>query len=186
MKHNKEDTEVEPSTKQDGETQSTPPTVLRDENGRILPGSKLNPEGTGGFADNPEHRSDGTWKKEKTPRAKLEKMLEEMTVAEIMVAKLQDNSDTNLSAKVGDIAASGRLLNVFEFNDTSGKIAVNSKEFDSLMYFVFGSKSENETTLKEDGIPSIKGFVIPVLPENFIDADIEKQMKEQGIDKLPS
>lgn len=182
MKDNKETTGVDTSTKQD----VTAPPIHDASGNKFAPGNKANATGKGGFGDNPQNRSNGSWKKEKTPRAKLEKMLEEMTVAEIMVAKLQENSDTNLSAKVGDIAASGRLLNVFEFNDTSGKIAVNSKEFDSLMYFVFGSKSENETTLKEDGIPSIKGFVIPVLPENFIDADIEKQMKEQGIDKLPS
>lgn len=35
-----------------------------------------NPTGKGGFADNPEHRNPGGWKKSDTPRAKLEKMMQ--------------------------------------------------------------------------------------------------------------
>jgi hypothetical protein len=34
-----------------------------------------NPTGKGGFGDHPEHRNDGSWKKEDTPRFKLEQMM---------------------------------------------------------------------------------------------------------------
>jgi len=34
-----------------------------------------NPTGKGGFGDNPEHRNNGSWKKEDTPRYKLEQMM---------------------------------------------------------------------------------------------------------------
>lgn len=34
-----------------------------------------NPTGKGGFADNPQNRHNGHWKKEDTPRFKLEKMM---------------------------------------------------------------------------------------------------------------
>lgn len=180
MGNNTDITEVNPTTKQDGDVPSTTPPVLRDEKGRVLPGSKLNPDGSGGFADYPEHRSNGSWNKAKTPRAKLEAMLEDMTVADIMTAKTEFNKDTNLTAKIGDIAASGRLLNVFDVNETSGAMTVNSKEFDSLMYMVYGSKSELDANLKaEDGVPLIKGFVLPIAPEDFIDKDIREQLPEQ-------
>lgn len=180
MGNNIENTGVNPSTKQDGETSTATPQVQRDEKGRILPGSKLNPEGDGGFQDHPENRSDGSWNKAKTPRAKLEAMLEDMTVADIMIAKTELNKDTNLGAKIGDIAASGRLLNVFDVHDTTGAMTVNSKEFDSLMYMVYGSKSELDANLKaEDGVPLIKGFVLPIAPEDFIDKDIREQLPPQ-------
>jgi hypothetical protein len=34
-----------------------------------------NPDGRGGFADNPQNRSSGHWKKADTPRFKLERMM---------------------------------------------------------------------------------------------------------------
>lgn len=181
MTHNTENTGVNPSTKQDGATPSDTPQVMRDEKGRILPGSKLNPEGNGGFADNPEHRSDGSWKKEETPRAKLEKMLSEMTVADFMIATTEESVDTNLGAKIGDIATAGRLANVFVKDpDANGKLTVNSKEFDSLMYFVYGSKSENDTTIKDEGgVAFVRGFILPTAPEDFIDKDIREQLPAQ-------
>lgn len=180
MGNNIENTEVNPSSKQDGETPTTTPQVQRDEKGRLLPGAaNLNPAGVGGFQDHPELRSDGSWNKAKTPRAKLEAMLEDMTVADIMIAKTEYNKDTNLTAKIGDIAASGRLLNVFDVHDTTGAMTVNSKEFDSLMYMVYGSKSELDANLKaEDGVPIIKGFVIPAAPKDFIDDDGNQKEQE--------
>lgn len=48
--------EEKPSSNQD--------SVQRDENGRLLPGSKINPTGNGGFGDNPQNRSDGRWGKD--------------------------------------------------------------------------------------------------------------------------
>lgn len=180
MSDNIKTTDVNPSSKQDGDTPTTTPQVQRDEKGRLLPGAaNLNPTGVGGFQDHPELRSNGSWNKAKTPRAKLEAMLEDMTVADIMLAKTEQNNDTNLTAKIGDIAASGRLLNVFAITP-EGTMSVNSKEFDSLMYMVYGSKSELDANLKaEDGIPLIKGFILPTAPEDFIDKDIREQLPPQ-------
>lgn len=178
MTDNTKKTEVNPSTKQDGAIPSTTPPVNQDASGRFVPGNKANAEGVGGFGDNPENRSNGSWNKAVTPRAKLEAMLEDMTVADIMLAKTEGNKDTNLTAKIGDIAASGRLLNVFTITD--GSMAVNSKEFDSLMYMVYGSKSELDANLKgDDSIPLIRGFILPTAPEDFIDKDIREQLPEQ-------
>ena len=173
MSDNIETTDTQPATKQAGEIQRTG-------GGKFAPGQSGNPSGSGGFGDNPENRNDGSWNKAKTPRAKLEAMLEDMTIADIMLAKTEHNMDTNLTAKVGDVATSGRLLNVFDVNDTSGKMSVNSKEFDSLMYMVYGSKSELDANLKaEDDVPLIRGFILPIAPEDFIDKDIRKQLPEQ-------
>lgn len=171
MKHNTENTEVSPSSKQDSDTPTSTPQVQRDEKGRLLPGAaNLNPTGVGGFQDHPELRNNGSWSKEDTPRAKIEAMFKDMTVTDIMMAKTEFNKDTNLGAKIGDIAASGRLLNIFDITP-EGDMKVNSKEFDSLMYFVYGSKSENDTTLRGDGdgVPIITGFVLPTAPADFID-----------------
>ncbi len=41
----------------------------------VTPPEKRNPTGKGGFGDNPENRSNGHWKKEDTPRFKLEQMM---------------------------------------------------------------------------------------------------------------
>ena len=171
MGNNTDNTGVDLTTKQDSNSPTpTPPKARYDERGKLLPGSVINPTGKGGFGDNPENRSNGSWTKAKTPRAKLEAMLEDMTVADIMIAKTEHNKDTNLTAKIGDIAASGRLLNVFDVNETSGAMTVNSKEFDSLMYMVYGSKSELDANLKaEEGTHIITGFVLPTAPQDFID-----------------
>lgn len=162
MSDNIEPTEAERTSKQVGE-------IVRAEGGRFAPGHAPNPAGVGGFQDRPEDRSNGSWNKAKTPRAKLEAMLEDMTVADIMIAKTELNNDSNVSAKIGDIAASGRLLNVFAITP-EGTMSVNSKEFDSLMYMVYGSKSELDASLKaEEGTHIITGFVLPTAPQDFID-----------------
>lgn len=167
MTDNTHSTEVDLSSKQD----STPHVARYDERGKLLPGSVINPMGRGGFADHPENRSNGSWTKEKTPRAKLENMLSEMTVGEFMTQIHDENIVANLDAKIGDVVVSGRLANIFvDDTDGSGKLEVNSKEFDALMYFIYGSRSENDTTITTDGDPFvIKGFVIPIAPEDFID-----------------
>lgn len=179
MDNNADNTGITPSTRQGSGEHNPTPLVLRDERGRLLPGgANINPSGSGGFGDNPDHRSNGSWKKEKTPRAKLEKMFESMTVEEFMVAITAENVDNNLAGKIGDIAASGRLANIFDRDGATGKMKVNSKEFDSLMYFVYGSKSEVDASLKaDDGVPIVKGFIIPMSPEDFID-DSGKQKSQ--------
>lgn len=129
-----------------------------------------NPTGRGGFGDNPQNRHNGAWKKENTPRGKLEKLLSETTLGEFL-EQIQENTDTNLDANLGDVLISGRLHNVIKKDpdDSTGKVTIDSNEMDKLLYFVYGSKSENDMNLKaEDGVPLIKGFVIPVLPDNAV------------------
>ena len=49
-----------------------------------------NPTGKGGFGDNPHHRSTGHWKKEDTPRYKLEQMMK-MSAQELQDIILTEN-----------------------------------------------------------------------------------------------
>lgn len=116
---------------------------------------------------NPRHN--GAWKKEDTPRGKLEKLLNEVTVGEFM-EQIADNDDTNVDMTLGDMLMSARVNRAIKRDpDNPGKIEVDEKSLDSLLYFVYGSKSENDMNLKaEDGVPLIKGFVIPVLPDNAV------------------
>lgn len=145
----------------------------RDERGRFATGNAPKT----GFHTNPERRSNGSWKKENTPRAKLEKMLSDMTVGEFLMQINDENVVANLEAKIGDVVVSERLANAFvEDTEGSGRLKVNSKELDSLLYFVYGHRTENDTTITTDNDPYIiKGFVIPTLPEHFIDKDIIEQ-----------
>lgn len=116
---------------------------------------------------NPRHN--GAWKKENTPRGKLEKLLNEVTVGEFM-EQIASNDDTNVDMTLGDMLMSARVNRAIKRDpDNPGKIEVDEKSLDSLLYFVYGSKSENDMNLKaEDGVPLIKGFVIPVLPDNAV------------------
>lgn len=116
---------------------------------------------------NPRHN--GAWKKENTPRGKLEKLLNEVTVGEFM-EQIADNDDTNVDMTLGDMLMSARVNRAIKRDpDNPGKIEIDEKSLDSLLYFVYGSKSENDMNLKaEDGVPLIKGFVIPVLPDNAV------------------
>lgn len=116
---------------------------------------------------NPRHN--GAWKKENTPRGKLEKLLNEVTVGEFM-DQIASNDDTNVDMTLGDMLMSARVNRAIKRDpDNPGKIEIDEKSLDSLLYFVYGSKSENDMSLKaEDGVPLIKGFVIPVLPDNAV------------------
>ena len=145
----------------------------RDARGRFAAGNTPKT----GFHTNPERRSNGSWKKENTPRAKLEKMFSDMTVGEFLMQINDENVVANLEAKIGDVVVSERLANAFvEDTEGSGRLKVISNELDSLLYFVYGHRTENDTTITTDNDPHIiKGFVIPTLPEHFIDKDIIEQ-----------
>lgn len=148
----------------------------RDERGRFAVGNMPKT----GFHTNPERRSDGSWKKENTPRAKLEKMLSDMTVGEFLIQINDENVVANLEARIGDVVVSERLANILEDDpEGTGRIRVNSKEFDSLMYYVYGHRTESDTTIRTDSSDPfvIKGFILPTAPEDFID-DNGNQMKQ--------
>lgn len=148
----------------------------RDERGRFVAGNAPRT----GFHTNPERRSNGSWKKEITPRAKLEKMFADMTLGEFLTQTNDDNVISNLDAKIGDVFVSERLANILEDDlEGTGKIKVNSKEFDSLLYYVYGHKSESDSIIRTDENDPlvIKGFILPTAPEDFID-DNGNQIKQ--------
>ena len=87
--------------------------------------------------------------------------------------QIQSNDDTNVDMTLGDMLMSARVNRAIKRDpDSPGKIEVDEKSLDSLLYFVYGSKSENDMKLSDgDGKPLIKGFVIPTLPKDFIKDD---------------
>ena len=159
-----------------GEAATKQAVIQRDTRGRFVVGNAP----TTGFHTHPERRSNGSWKREQTPRAKLEKIFAEMTVGEFLMQINDENVIANLDAKIGDVAVSERLANIFVDDlEGTGRLKVNSKEFDSLVYYVYGHRSESDTTIRaaENDSFIIKGFVLPTAPEHFID-DNGNQMKQ--------
>lgn len=143
MQYGVESTEVQPSTDLDG--------VKRDENGRILPGSRLNPSGLGGFQERPETRSNGGWKREKTARYKLEQMMQ-LTEAELNEV-ISNSASPLFEKKLARAMMDGGWTVIKE-----------------MMQEVYGRKSDVDMNMKmDDGVPIIRGFVIPTAPEDFID-----------------
>lgn len=143
MQHNAEQTEVQPSTDLDG--------VKRDENGKILPGSRLNPSGRGGFQERPETRNKGGWKRSETARYKLEQMMQ-LTESEL--------------TDIVEYPASP----VFEQKLAKAIIDGTWTTIKEMMDQVYGRKTDVDMNMKmDDGVPIIKGFVIPTAPEDFID-----------------
>jgi hypothetical protein len=152
MQHNTEQTEVQPSTDLDG--------VRRDESGKILPGSRLNPSGRGGFQDRPETRNKGGWKRSETARYKLEQMMQ------LTESELTDIVENPVSP-------------VFEQKLAKAIIDGAWTTIKEMMDQVYGRKTDVDMNMKtDDGIPIIKGFVIPTAPEDFIDDD-GNQMKQE-------
>lgn len=153
-----------------GETTETTDTkqsvTNRTPRGTFAPGN----EPVAGFDVNPQNRHSGAWSKEKTVRGKLEKLLDgSSSLDEFLIQVDMLNMEDNKEVTLGDVLLSARVANCIQRDPNTGKISVSSKELDSLLYFVFGSKSENETTLHDDGAGTIlKGFVIPAIDPNNI------------------
>lgn len=143
MQHNAEQTEVQPSTDLDG--------VKRDENGKILPGSRLNPSGRGGFQERPETRNKGGWKRSETARYKLEQMMQ-FTESELTDI-VEDPASPVFEQKLAKAIIDGTWTTIKEMMDQ-----------------VYGRKTDVDMNMKmDDGVSIVKGFVIPTAPEDFID-----------------
>lgn len=155
MGNNIDNTEVDPSSKQIGD-------ILRDEKGRLMPGAaNLNPTGRGGFQDHPELRANGSWNKEDTARFKLEKMMQ--------------LPEDQLEAITAD-----RTAPLFERKLAKAIIDGQWTVIKEMMQEVYGRKTDIDMNLKaEDGVPIIKGFILPTAPEDFIDKDIREQLPPQ-------
>lgn len=152
MQRNTEQTEVQPSTNLDG--------VRRDESGKILPGSRLNPSGRGGFQDRPETRNKGGWKRSETARYKLEQIMQ-LTESELTDI-VENPASPVFEQKLAKAIIDGTWTTIKEMMDQ-----------------VYGRKTDVDMNMKtDDGIPIIKGFVIPTAPEDFIDDD-GNQMKQE-------
>lgn len=114
-----------------------------------------NPKGKGGFGDNPQNiNRSGHWKKEDTPRFKLETM---MTLTEEELRVIVEDKNKPL----------------FERNIALAIKGSDWKTAESMINQVYGvPKSEIDMKLgTDDGSPLIKGFVIPTLPDNFVVMD---------------
>lgn len=161
MENNTGTTGVEPATKQAGDA--------REKNGQFAPGQSGNPSGKGGFADNPENRSSGHWDKENSISYWYNKLLR-MTDEEF--EKWQPKNKAQRIALKRIVAAEGgdelALKNTKEITDrTEGR-----------------PKQDIDMNIETDeAIPLIKGFVIPTLPEHFIDKDIIEQAGAEHLKK---
>lgn len=144
-------TEVEPTTK----------LVGRDEKGRVLPGHSTNPTGKGGFADRPEDRSDGRWSKDTSISYwynALGRMSDEERAAFVPTTDFQRIALKRLATALGGDELA--LKTTKEITDrTEGR-----------------PKQDIDMNIEGDeNVPLIRGFVIPTLPEDFIDEDIIAQ-----------
>lgn len=158
MNNNVTITEVEPSTKQDGE-------IPRHESGRFAPGNNANPTGKGGFGARPQDRSSGHWNKEESISYWYNKLLR---IPEDEFDKFKPASSAQRIAWTKIRAATGdsefALKCTKEITDrTEGR-----------------PKQDIDMNIESDNaVPLIKGFVIPTLPEDFIDKDIIEQAGEE-------
>lgn len=146
MNDNTELTEVDVATKQ-----------VNDEEINM----NRNPEGKGGFGDNPDNRGSGRWSKDTSISYWYNKLLR---MPDEEYEAWQPKTRAQRIAHQRIVAASGgdelALKNTKEITDrTEGR-----------------PKQDIDMNVSgDDVVPLIKGFVIPTLPEHFIEQDIINQ-----------
>lgn len=131
-----------------------------------------NPTGKGGFGDHPEHRNNGAWKKERTPRGRLERLINDIGYDEAMklFAEL-DSGKPAKDSKLGDVLDVAMLKDVFKKDPDTDKIEVAQDKLLKIYEFIYGRKLDSDVKLDtEEAVPTIKGFVLPIAPASFIDA----------------
>lgn len=142
--------EVESATRQDK------PNHI---DGKFAPGNNANPTGKGGFGDNPQNRSNGKWKKENSVSYQYNRMLA-MTTDELKDFKPTTNAEA---------IAKRRLERAMRDDDES------LKETKEITDRTEGrAKQDINIDVDEKSAPLIRGFVIPTLPEGYIDEQIAK------------
>lgn len=149
-------TEVGVATNQD----TSEKKVAYDEHG-LVPGSVLNPEGKGGFGDNPENRSNGRWSKDTSITYwynKIGRMTDEERDTFVPTSDFQRIALKRIAMALG-----------------SDELALKATK--EITDRVEGKpKQDIDMNIEsESAIPLIKGFVIPTLPEDFIEKDIIAQ-----------
>lgn len=124
-------------------------------------GVSLNPSGKGGFGDNPENRSNGSWKRQDTPRYKLEQM---MMLTEIELSAMHGDPNTPL----------------FERKLAQAIIDGSWSVIRDMINEVYGKPKETVDFNDQTNYPPIiRGFVLPTAPADFIDVDIRTQLGEE-------
>lgn len=132
----------------------------RDENGRFAIGNKP----TVGFHTNPERRSDGRWRKEDSVTYQYRRML----------AMTDDELEAFIPETQAQKIAKVRVMRAVRDDDSS---LAETKEITDRTE---GKARQNigiETG--EKAVPIIRGFVIPTLPEDFVNKDIRAQLSKE-------
>ena len=131
-----------------------------------------NPTGKGGFRDHPEHRNNGAWRKERTPRGRLEKLINDVSYDELLelIAELKSGK-IKKDRKVGEVLDVGLLKDAIEIDPDKDDVNVSHKRLLEVYDFVYGRKDTTDSNLKidtEESSPLIRGFVLPIAPDSFI------------------
>lgn len=101
-----------PSTELDG---------LRSPDGKLKPGAVLNPDGKGGFGDNPQNRHNGAWKKTETFRYWFD-VFKEMSVTELR--EWLDNNPEDTRSVASNLAyqrVTKALNDIKEFQEVANR-----------------------------------------------------------------
>ena len=132
----------------------------RDENGRFAIGNKP----TVGFHTNPERRSDGRWRKEDSVTYQYRRML----------AMTDDELEAFIPETQAQKIAKVRVMRAVRDDDSS---LAETKEITDRTE----GKARQDIGIETDekAVPIIRGFVIPTLPEDFVNKDIRAQLSKE-------
>ena len=136
---------------------------------------KSRADGKHGFAIGVGKRANGTWKKERTPRGRLEILLNDVSYEQLKdLFNRLDNDEFDGTARVGDVLDIAVLKEIFVRNAPGEKIKVSSDRLLKLYDFIYGKKSENSMNGNinidiDAKMTSVKGFILPVSGQDFID-----------------
>ena len=132
----------------------------RDENGRFAIGNKP----TVGFHTNPERRSDGRWRKEDSVTYQYRRML----------AMTDDELEAFIPETQAQKIAKMRIMRAVRDDDKS---LAETKEITDRTE----GKARQDIGIETDekAVPIIRGFVIPTLPEDFVNKDIRAQLSKE-------
>lgn len=132
----------------------------RDENGRFAIGNKP----TVGFHTNPERRSDGRWRKEDSVTYQYRRML----------AMTDDELEAFIPETQAQKIAKMRIMRAARDDDSS---LAETKEITNRTE----GKARQDIGIETDEkvVPIIRGFVIPTLPEDFVNKDIRAQLSKE-------
>lgn len=132
----------------------------RDENGRFAVCNKP----TVGFHTNPERRSDGRWRKEDSVTYQYRRML----------AMTDDELEAFIPETQAQKIAKMRIMRAVRDDDKS---LAETKEITDRTEGKARQDIDIETDEKAAAI--IRGFVIPTLPEDFVNKDIRAQLSKE-------